>query len=157
VTRRADAASAFVAVVALLACAPGTPEITYDVDACDFCRMTISDTRFGAAARSAGGRVLHFDSIECLAGWVAAQETPPREVWVTDAMAPGTLVPVAEVRFHRTSPGTSPMGRGYIAVGTGRVSTPWDGPVVSWTDLLDEVSRQGVAAPGGTPAPSVED
>lgn len=142
------------ALASLVACSPGSPEIAYDLDSCNFCRMTISDQRFGAAARSAGGRLMHFDSIECLAGWVAVQETPPRDVWVTDAMAPGVLVPVATVRFHRAAPGTSPMGRGFVAVGAHRTTTPWDGPVLSWAEVRAEVAREGVvahASPAGPP------
>ena len=143
-TRREAAGVALVAVAALLGCGQGTPAIAYDVDACDFCRMTISDQRFGAVARTAGGRLMHFDSIECLAGWITAQDDPPREIWVTDAGAPGVLIPIGKARFHRATVGRSPMGRGYMAVAATRPVTARDGAELSWSDVLAEVRREGV-------------
>lgn len=125
-------------------CGSGAPSLAYDVDECAFCRMTISDRRFGAAAKSANGRTERFDSIECLAGWVEAQPDAPRALWVTDAMVPGALVPISTVRFHRAAPGTTPMGRGYVAVTSTRGPTPWDGERLSWAEIRREVARDGV-------------
>lgn len=122
-------------------CGAGRPSLTYDVDACAWCRMTISDRRFGAAARSAHGRAARFDSIACLAAWVESQAAAPRALWVTDAMAPGGLVPLSTVRFHLASPGTAPMGRGYVAVTSTRGTTPWDGERLSWAAIRAAVTR----------------
>ena len=83
--RHAAASTALVAALGLMSCAPSTPSMAWDVDNCDFCRMTVSDQRFGAAAITSGGRTLHFDSIECLAAWTDAQPQPPRGVWIADA------------------------------------------------------------------------
>ncbi|HET9065093.1 MAG TPA: hypothetical protein VFN22_04655 [Gemmatimonadales bacterium] len=137
----------------LAGCAAGPPTLAYDVDECAFCRMTISDRRFGAAARSATGRTVRFDSIECLAGWVEAEPAAPRALWVTDAMVPGVLVPISTVRFHRAPPGTSPMGRGYLAVTSTRGATAWDGERLSWAEIRREVAGAGVrVAPDTAPA-----
>lgn len=106
------------AVVLLAACHSGPPAITWGADDCDFCRMTITDQRFGAVATTATGRAVRFDAIECLAGWVAAQEKPPRALWVIDGTHPGTLLPIAEAKFYRMPSGRSPMGRGLVAAST---------------------------------------
>lgn len=122
------------ALVALLlallvtACAAEGPhEIRYDgSESCAFCRMAITDRRHGAQAILGTGKVLLFDSAECLAGWVRAGagdaagdgRSAPRASWVTDARTPGRLVAVDRARFVRSArPGASPMGRGLIAVG----------------------------------------
>lgn len=137
----------------LVGCADGPPSLTFDVDECTFCRMTISDPRFGAAARSATGRAERFDAIECLAGWVEEQQDPPRSLWVTDAMVPGELVPLATVRFHRVTKGSTPMGGGYVAVASTRGATPWDGERVTWAGIRREVAtRQASPAVGHSPA-----
>lgn len=141
---RRDAVTVLLAVLLPLpACAQGAPEIRFDLDSCEHCRMTISDRRYAAAATTAGGRTVRFDSIECLAAWVAKAPEAPKALWVTDAMAPGTLVPLATVRFHRGAPGSSPMGMGFIAVGAERGSTPWDGPVLTWKDVTTAVATEG--------------
>jgi copper chaperone NosL len=110
-----------VALLALLvaACGGGPPPIAWGSDACDFCRMTITDRRFAAAAITATGRTVRFDALECLAGWEAAQPRPPRAVWVTDATHPGTLIPAAGAEFYRAGAVSAPMGQGFIAVAAG--------------------------------------
>lgn len=143
--RRAAMAATLFATASLMGCAPSVPEVAWDRDDCDYCRMTVSDRRFGAAAISAKGRTLHFDSIECLAAWVDAQPSPPRSTWLADASAPGTLLPVSALRFHRTAVGTSPMGKGFVAVARTAGKTPWDGPVFSWDEVRAAVAREGMA------------
>ncbi len=144
-TRRAAALTVLVAVVSLLGCTPSTPSIAWDLDNCDYCRMTVSDQRFGAAAITSGGRTLHFDSIECLAAWTDAQPQPPRGLWIADASMPGTLHPVAELRFHRTATGKSPMGKGFVAVTTSAGPTEWDGPALSWDEVRAVVAKEGMS------------
>ncbi len=136
------AITATIASVPLVGCGSNTPELLFDRDTCDFCRMTISDRRFGAVAKTAGGRVARFDSIECLAAWTMKEAEQPRTVWVVDAMQPGSLRPLAEVRIHRAAPGRSPMGQGYVAVARTHGSTPWDGPAVSWDSVRAAAGRQ---------------
>ncbi len=118
--------------------------------------MTITDQRFGAVATTATGRAVRFDAIECLAGWVAAQEKPPRALWVIDATHPGTLLPIAEAKFYRLSRGRSPMGRGLVAVSiTGDIATlgipPEEGPL-HWDEVRALVARDdgAEASPGTT-------
>jgi copper chaperone NosL len=135
------------ALVMLAACHAGPPEIAWNRDACDFCRMTISDRQYAAAATTSGGRSVKFDAIECLAGWVAAQPSPPRAIWVTDAEAPGTLIAVENARFFRAASGRSPMGKGFIAVAASRdpgplAATYGSGPL-SWSQVRDLVAREG--------------
>jgi copper chaperone NosL len=119
----------------LAGCTDGAPSITWDLDSCEHCRMTISDRRFGAAAVTSGGRTLRFDSLECLADWLATSDDNPRSLWGVDAAAAGVLLPLADLRFHRLSEGSSPMGMGYIAVAASRASTAWDGPELSWEQI----------------------
>ncbi|MBV9881026.1 MAG: hypothetical protein JO180_11050 [Gemmatirosa sp.] len=129
-------------VLALLAgCAPRGPRaIAYDAEPCGFCRMVISDRRFGAEAMTATGRQHLFDSIECLASFVAAQA--PRDVrgaWVSDWNHPGTFVAVDSADFRRLAgPAGSPMGKGFVATARGHAPDGVDaaGPVLRWSDVL---------------------
>jgi copper chaperone NosL len=148
VNRRDAVTLLLAALLPLPACATGAPGISFDLDSCEHCRMTISDRRYAAAATTAGGRTVRFDSLECLAAWVAQAAEAPKALWVTDAMAPGTLVPLATVRFHRGAPGSSPMGMGFIAVGTTAGTTPWDGPVLAWNDVTSAVATEGLGGGG---------
>lgn len=137
-------------LVALAACHAGPPEIVWNGDACDFCRMTISDRQYAAAATTAAGRTVKFDAIECLAGWTEAQPAPPRAIWVTDAAVPGTLIAVENARFFRAASGRSPMGKGFIAVATshdlGTLAATYNSGPFTWSQV-----RQLVAQEGATP------
>ncbi len=130
------------ALALLAGCAPSVPVIAVDVDQCHFCRMIISDARHAAAAIDAGGRTVRFDSIECLAGWVAASDQPPRQVWVTDAGATA-LIPAGEAAFRR-DPAGSPMAGGWMAE---RREAAAPG-AIDWDSLQAVVAAEGMPAPG---------
>ena len=136
------------------ACAPrGPAPIAYDADACDYCRMTISDRRFGAEIVTNKGRTLTFDSIECLADYVAANEARGivRSVWVSDYAHPGTLVPAEGARFLRArGPAGSPMGKGLLAVvAEGDVTAMrarTGSEPLGWRDVVAIAAREGHGA-----------
>jgi copper chaperone NosL len=56
----------FFAFSLLLSCTTGISPIEYGSDACDFCRMTIMDLRYGGEIVTAKGRAYKFDSADCL-------------------------------------------------------------------------------------------
>lgn len=113
---------AWIAAAALLltaACgAHGPTPIVYGVDTCAYCRMQISDPRFGAELVTVKGRTLKFDSIECLVAYYtqAAAAHDVASVWVSDLRHPGTLIDATRARFVDLGPGKAPMGRGWAAV-----------------------------------------
>jgi copper chaperone NosL len=101
------------------ACGSGRPDaIAYDADQCAYCRMQISDARFGAELVTRHGRSLKFDSIECLLAFYkqAASANDVGSVWVSDFQHPGTLIDVASASFVDIGAGRAPMGRGWAAV-----------------------------------------
>lgn len=154
-SRRAGFGTALLALTVVAACDGGPPAIAWGSDNCDFCRMTITDRRFGAAAITAGGRTVRFDAVECLVGWAAAQPAPPREFWVSDASHPGTLIPAGDADFYRLPDGRSPMGRGLIAAARGAdpalLGLPSTAPSLSWEEVRRAVpvdSAPAVVAPG---------
>lgn len=137
--RPRTAATVIVASAMLMACGPtGARAIALGEELCGYCRMSIIDARFGAQVRLTTGRSLVFDSVECLAGFVAATSADRiAEAWVTDFMHPGTFVPVAEAAFWVVGGGISPMGKGLLAttggapgvVTQGASSLSWDAVV----------------------------
>jgi copper chaperone NosL len=114
--RHAMALSAFALISA---CGPSKPDpIAYDADQCSYCRMQISDPRFGAELVTRRGRSVKFDSIECLLAFYkqAASANDVGSVWVSDFQHPGTLINAAGARFVDIGAGRAPMGRGWVAV-----------------------------------------
>ncbi|HET7622195.1 MAG TPA: nitrous oxide reductase accessory protein NosL [Gemmatimonadaceae bacterium] len=152
-TRRTHVAWALAAValaLLLAACSRGPVPIAYDEDGCDYCRMQISDPRFGGELITRTGKVHKFDSIECLASFYAALQDSAtvRSLWVSDYRKPGTLIPAREALYvHHEGPG-SPMGRGLLALrgdanAAGAVAPVGD--TLGWSAVLKLVSREGLA------------
>jgi copper chaperone NosL len=110
-----------VAVLALTACGPHKPApIVYNADSCDYCRMQISDPRFGAELVTKKGRTLKFDSIECLLAFYkqAGRAGDVESVWVADLRHPGVLVDATQARFVDLGAERAPMGgrHGWAAI-----------------------------------------
>ena len=158
--RAAIAVAAVAAALLLGACAAGGPEpIAYGRDACDYCRMVISDARYGAELVTAKGKVRRFDSIECLAAYYlqVRAEGQVRSLWVTDFARPGTLVPAADAQYVRAAGPGSPMGMGLTALGpqadgaARRRVAGDDASPMRWPDVLALVEREGMPR-GAAPA-----
>ena len=137
---------AFAALVALAACAPGGPRpIEYGAEPCSYCRMTISDRRFGAELVTAKGKLHAFDSVECVAAFALAQDAPPRGVWVTDYNRPGALLAADSAEFRRLAGAAgSPMGKGLVATRRGEAPRGSDAPPMAWDDVLATMRAEGM-------------
>ena len=137
-------------VLLLAACSSAPVPIAYDQDGCDYCRMQISDPRYGGELITRTGKPHKFDSIECLASFYAGlkDSATVRSLWVSDYRKPGTLIAAREALYiHHTGPG-SPMGRGLLALQAGSdapVAGVPAGDTLSWGQVIRMVSGAGSA------------
>ena len=146
-----------------VACSAGPVPIEYGVDSCDYCRMQISDPRYGGELVMRTGKVLKFDSIECLASYYSGLEESSvvRSRWVSDYHNPGTLIAADEaIYIHRDGPG-SPMGRGLLALAAGADETvpgggSAQGDTLSWAGVVELVMRDSLMS-RAVPAAVLED
>lgn len=127
-------------------CGASAPRpIAYGRDECAWCRMTVTDARYGAVQVTAQGKQQVFDSIECLAQQTlaldaGAQAQAAARSWVTNSLRPGTLVPAPVARYLRSEGPGSPMGKGFRAfasVADADREQHWNGGVtMSWDEVL---------------------
>jgi copper chaperone NosL len=100
-------------MLAAAGCAGVSPrDLVVNEDACELCKMQISDPRFGSQVVTTTGRQLVFDSPECLAEFL--DRTPAEKVatvWVLDVEHPGTWVEASQAGFLIDASLRSPMGR----------------------------------------------
>ena len=68
---RMRALALVLALIATAGCQRVPRPLVAGVDACDFCRMTVSDTRFGGEIQSRTGKIHAFDAVECLASFIS--------------------------------------------------------------------------------------
>jgi len=148
--RRTSAALA----VAAAACAPATPRAIADAGKpCDYCRMGISDERFGGQLVTRKGKLYVFDSVECLASFYVQQSATAERatVWVADYTNPGEWIPAASARFARSEEHPSPMGLNLVSFSAKADSAALprdlrDG-AMSWPQVLALVHREWNAGP----------
>jgi copper chaperone NosL len=139
-------------------CSTGPRALVVGGDSCDFCRMTIDDLRFGALVLTSKGKLQTFDSIECVASYVAAlpEAQQPRGVWVADFDQPTKWLNAREARFLHDVGVRSPMGRDLAAFppdsSASSLTARFGGSPFGWTELLALV-RMPLGTPPLAPRP----
>lgn len=141
---------AALAVALLAACGTRDPEpFVLNEDQCGYCRMTISDSRFGGEAVLPSGRVRKFDSVECLLAWTRATPEKDRgELYVIDTQHPGTFITAWHASFLTGASMRGPMGGSVLGFVSGAKAeeqrTMLGGRVVTWAQLLEDTVATGL-------------
>ena len=148
--RGADVKRASVAMaVAVAACAPQGPRAIADQGkSCDYCRMTISDERFGGQLITRKGKVYAFDAIECLASYYLqnAAAGDGSSIWVADFANPGRWVEAKNALFVRNDAHQSPMGLNLVALrddADKAAAGQAQGTTLRWQEVLALVESHG--------------
>jgi copper chaperone NosL len=141
-------------VLLALGCQRAPRPLVAGVDACDFCRMTVSDTRFGGEIQARTGKIHTFDAVECLASFhlAATDRNDVRGAWVSDFES-GRLVPVDSAVFLRDGRLNSPMGRSLVAFAPEHqkgLEERFGGHLLTWTDVRESLRSRGLT-PGAAP------
>jgi copper chaperone NosL len=147
------------AALLIAGCADGPRDITVGAEECAHCRMIVSEEAFAAQLRTAQGRSLVFDSIECMAEFVrdneASGEVQVGGMWVTDFASPGTWLPADEAFFLQSRELRSPMGLNLSAYGSSQDAAAhrqeFGGELLRWADVLEVVADVRVAGEGHGP------
>jgi copper chaperone NosL len=134
----------FIAFVVMIAGCSFQPEpIKIGTDNCSFCKMTISDPRFGAEIITAKGRTYKFDDTHCILSFLQSQmllQREIKEIYLTDFVNEHSLIKVNEAFLFKSDVLKSPMN-GNVAVFNSKESMQkiigqFNGTVVKWNDLL---------------------
>ena len=137
-------------------CVSGEPRpIRVGEDRCDRCLMGIAEERFAAELITRTGKVHTFDSIECLAGFVAndSQADRAKSVWVTDYEGPPRLLDATKAFYIRSDSIHSPMGAGIAAYANratrdAALEMLGSGEALGWDGVVRTVNALW---PGGSP------
>lgn len=103
----------FAVALFFTACSSGPEPINYGHDGCAYCKMTISDERFGAEIITQKGKIYKFDATECMIAFVDKDYIRKDDVaqyLVVDAMNPKTLIEADNASFLISEKLPSPMG-----------------------------------------------
>jgi copper chaperone NosL len=147
----------WLAALLLLGCGGGGPRpLVIGQDACDYCRMAITDARFGGEIVLTTGRHRTFDAIECLVSYLASGSDSAQlaTVYVSDYEGQ-RLVDAATAVYLRGSSVRSPMGLELSAFAPGSdpaaLVQKYGGTPMTWAEIRAAVTEVPHGAPAAPP------
>lgn len=124
----------------MVSCTAGPVPINYGKDNCEHCKMVIMDNKFGAELITKKGKVMKFDSDECLKNYYNAQSPELGSVLVTDYNKPGTLIDGKTAYYIHSEKMRSPMGGNLAAFASKaeaeKASKKYPGDIWTWEQLI---------------------
>ncbi|WP_216368582.1 nitrous oxide reductase accessory protein NosL [Limnovirga soli] len=134
--------SAFVMSMLLTSCKADPEPLRVGKDNCDFCKMTISDVRFGAEIVTDKGKLYKFDDMHCVLSYLKSNVLEPREIkeiYLTDFSGSHELKKVSEMFLLKSEDLRSPMNGNIAAFGNkdslSKVMAVYKGEETAWADV----------------------
>lgn len=138
-------------LIVMVGCVPGPPRpasIDTAHDACENCRMIVSDVRLAAQVVAPGEEPHFFDDIGCLHDYLLAHVLPDDAVVFVAEHRTGAWIEGRRAVYTRTTDASTPMGSRIIAHATiaSRDADPLAaaGAAVPASSILVTTSRAGV-------------
>ncbi|HMR19444.1 MAG TPA: nitrous oxide reductase accessory protein NosL [Sphingobacterium sp.] len=134
----------FVLLLGVQACgnSSGPQPINYGKDQCAYCRMSVSDARFGCQLVTTKGRTFNFDDVQCIVAHVKKGNIPTEDVanyYLPDYSNDNKLLPAEGLYLLKSESLKSPMRGDVAAFATEadleEVRTVHGGHVLTWEDL----------------------
>lgn len=130
-------------------CSNNGPEpIHYNQDACEFCKMSISESRFAAELITVKGRVYKFDDLQCLLQYQASnKELTVKNYYVGDFLKEQQLIDATTAFFVKNETLRSPMAGNTAAFADKETAQNYADKnrtgVTTWNDLRKTVVKEG--------------
>ena len=101
----------------MISCVSNEPNpIKLNVDTCEFCKMTISNGKFGAELLTKKGRYYKFDDLSCMLLYAKENtNTQVQSFFVNDYTKDNTLIPAEQSYYLRGESINSPMRGNFAA------------------------------------------
>lgn len=129
-------------IVLLSSCSMGPQPIRIGQDNCDFCKMTISDNRFGAEIVTKKSKVYKFDDEHCIIAFLNSKKTSKEqigEIYFVSFSNPHQLINVEHAYFLHSPSFKTPMNGNIAAFihedSLIRLLPNFKGNKISWEDM----------------------
>ena len=135
-------------VTLLISCSKEPQPLIYNEDNCSYCKMIVSDQRYGAEVITAKGKNYKFDSIECMAAFVLSEASTIEihSLWTIDFNNPGKFVDAEKAFYLHSELLKSPMGLNFSSFSSWEtaqnVKNVYPGSVMQWAEVKDNVKDQ---------------
>jgi copper chaperone NosL len=144
-SKLATAVAAIIFITCLSSCTAKPEPIRLGSDNCYFCKMTISDEKFGAEVLTKKGKIFKFDDIHCILSYLKTNEVKPKnikDIYLSDFCANHQLINSRAALLLKSDNLKSPMN-GNIAVfdnndSLQKIQQRFGGSIVNWKELLQQ-------------------
>jgi copper chaperone NosL len=123
-------------------CNTGPVPIVTGKDQCDFCKMTVSDDRFGAEIVTKKGKVFKFDDAHCIFSFLEKDgfdKNSVKDIYFKDFSNGHSLIKANEAFFLKSDQLRSPMAGNIAAFSNEdsleKVKAEFAGTTVTWSEL----------------------
>jgi len=130
-------------------CSKEPVPIHFGEDGCSYCRMLISDQRYGGELLTDKGKPYKFDSIECMAAYILKEKEGSKNIqsiWTIDFEIPETFIDAKQSWYLQSDSLRSPMGLNLSsyydqshAQGARNLHT---GKIVRWQEVKNIVKKE---------------
>lgn len=126
-----------------VSCSAEPEPLNYGTDACDHCKMTIVDEKFGAEMVSDKGKIFKFDATECMVNFYNNMDENKKNslkyYLVADTYKKGNLIEVNKAYFLLSESLPSPMGGNLSAFSSlqdaQKFQKEYQGEIISWNQV----------------------
>jgi copper chaperone NosL len=132
-------------------CGSKPEPIIYGQDECEFCRMQISDNRYGAEIVTDKGKAYKFDSIECLIEFAVLKNLMGDEnhkFLVTDFATPESFINATNAFYVHNDNFRSPMGLNVSAfeseISRQKFVSESGGSILNWIEVIELVKQSSM-------------
>ncbi len=137
------AIAAFFFITSLSSCNAGPEPIKIGADNCYFCKMTISDAKFGAELVTKKGKIYKFDDIHCILSYLKTDAAKPekiKDIYLSDFCANHQLINSNTSLLLKSDNLKSPMNGNVAAFDNNdslqKMQQRFGGSKVNWNELL---------------------
>ena len=103
----------FLIAIGITACNAQPQPLKLGTDNCSFCKMTVSDPRFGAEILTTKGKIYKFDDMHCLLSYLQSNiigQKEIKDIYLVDFSGKHALVKATETILLKSDDLRSPMG-----------------------------------------------
>ena len=128
--------------VLFVSCSSGPRPIRVGQDACTFCKMTVSDKKFGAEIVTDKGKVFVFDDLHCMAAYLKENQQASNSDFYIVNFENGELLPKDKAFILKSESLRSPMGSNMAAFSSKealeKFSSSFPGQAVEWNNVINQ-------------------
>jgi copper chaperone NosL len=136
-----------ISFVLLYSCSNEPQPIHFNEDECDYCRMIISDQRYGAELMTKKGKAYKFDSVECLSAYLQEEKQGSKDIHsllTIDFNNPEIFIEATQAWYLHSDLLKSPMGLNFSSFKdkdlAQTVKNVYPGELVHWQKVNEIVS-----------------